>query len=96
MIRTKIKTIHEEESNDKQINIGILYNYGIDNDYNITHLFNYKDGVYVFFNTITDLFDYMLYAEKNMYRAYMKEDVFDELYDSEIEGYFVDKLEWIK
>lgn len=95
-MKTKIKTIHEEQSSDKEKNIGVLYNYGIDSTYYNTHVFNYKDGVYIFFRTMTELFDYMLYAEKNMNRAYMKEDVFDELYDSEIDGNFDEKLKWVK
>lgn len=95
---TRIKTIHEEQYSDKSRSIGVLYNYSLDEDqqeFKDSLTYMYREGTYVFFNTIIDLIDYVLYGEKKMKRAYMSEDEFDQYYDaSHIEGKFSEKLKW--
>ena len=100
-MKTKIKTIHEEKiitnSNDRIL--GILYNYQINdniNEFKDSLMYTYKDNVYIFFITITDMINYLLYGDVKMKRAYMEENEFDELFDSEyIDGKFYDKLNWL-
>jgi hypothetical protein len=44
---------------------------------------------------MVDMFDYILYGEDKMKRAYMTEEEFDRYYDAEfIEGAFTEKLKW--
>jgi hypothetical protein len=46
---------------------------------------------------MVDLFDYLLYGENKMKRAYMEEFEFDKLYDADfINGKFNEKLTWIE
>jgi len=97
-MKTRIKTIHEEQYTDNTKIIGVLNNYSLENDYekeSLIYIFNIKDKRYIFFNTVIDIIDYLLYSEKQMKRAYLKEDEFDKYYDSEIEGFFSKKLEWV-
>jgi hypothetical protein len=94
-MKTKIKTVHEEQYSDNSRIIGILLNYSKDDDSTDSFAYYYKDGMYVFFNTIIDLIDYLLYGEKKMKRAYMSEEIFDQYYDADyIEGSFNEILKW--
>lgn len=98
-METYIKTIHEEEFLDKTKTLGILLNYDDDNTFqeSLIYFFNHKTKTYVFFNTMADMFEYMLYAEKRVNRAYMAEEDFDEYYDGniEIDDSFSDCLTWL-
>jgi len=96
-MKTKIKTAHEEHYSDNSRIIGILTNYSIDDEnWKDSFAYYYKDEMYVFFNTIIDLIDYLLYGEKKMKRAYMSEETFDQYYDAEsIDGSFDEKLMWV-
>jgi len=90
-----IKTIHEEEINDKIF--GILLNKINDNnkliEESIIYIFTKKR--YVFFKTITDCIDYSLYGGKTkITRAYMEEKDFDTLYDKQMNCKFIDLLDW--
>jgi len=96
---THIRTIHEEEFSDKTKTLGVLLNFDDDNAFkeSFIYLFNHKTEMYVFFYTMVDMFEYMLYAEKRVHRAYMAESDFDEYYDTkEIEGKFVNVLKWVQ
>ena len=94
-----IKTAHEEQYSDGSRTLGILVNYS--SDYNQdgwkeSFAYIYRDGMYIFFNTMVDMFDYLLYGEDKMKRAYLEEEEFDKYYDTEfIEGKFIDLLTWI-
>jgi hypothetical protein len=99
-MRTKIKTTHEEQYSDGSRTLGMLYNYCVDLDGKTTFgesfPYIYKAGNYIFFNTMVDMIDYLLYGESKMKRAYLTEAEFDAMYDIEfIEGKFTEKLEWI-
>lgn len=62
---TKIRTIHEEKQENSNKIIGILDNYEINNINNsdsLIYLFN--EGRYIFFKTITEAINYLLYGEK--------------------------------
>ena len=100
-MKSKLMTAHEESyvHNDKTRIVGVLVNYSIDpsSQYKNSLIYTYKDNVYVFFNTIIDCVNYMLYGEHDIPRAYMKEVVFDSFYDAPaIDGGFTDMLEWLK
>ena len=51
--------------------------------------------MYIFFNTMVEMIDYVLYADTRVKRAYMEEEVFDQHYDKDIDGKFSDVLEWL-
>ena len=96
-----IKAVHEETYSDGRT-IGILVDYE-PQDYgelkkieSYTYLFRETDGkgMYIFFETIIDLNDYLLYGSKKVKRAYMTEEFFDSLYDNYIDGTFGENLKW--
>lgn len=97
---TNIKTLHEEGYSDGSKTLGVLLNYSEDNGITFKESFTYiyieKDNMYIFFNTMFDLFEYLLYGKTSAKRAYMEEDVFDSYYDAPyIEGKFNDILQWV-
>ena len=99
-MKTHIKTAHEEEftnSKEKKI-IGVLFNYSSDVEHDgwkESFIYVYKEGMYIFFDTIVEMMDYLLYGEKKMKRAYMEEEEFDKFYDTpHIEGKFGEALSW--
>lgn len=93
---TKIKTVHEEQSNDR--NIGVLYNYSVTEGelFSDSMIYLYDKGIYVFFETITYMIDYVFYGnhKNSNKRAYMEEKDFDVYYDNVITGKFTDCLKW--
>jgi hypothetical protein len=98
-MKTKIKTVHEEYYSDNTKVIGILFNYSIEgkewNDSN-PYIFIMDTKIYIFFEKIIDVIDYLLYGENRMKRAYLSEFDFDKFYESKsIDGSFSDKLEWL-
>lgn len=95
-MKTKLKQIHEEQYSDNSRCIGVILNYSITCDWKESFVFVYRDNVYIIFNTIIELIDYLLYAEKKMNRAYINESDFDDLFDSEyIDDKFTNKLKWV-
>ena len=95
-MKTKIKTAHEEQYSDNSRVLGVLLNYEIGGDWKESFIYIYRDETYVLFNTIIDMIDYLLYADKNIKRAYMDEKKFDEYYDVEfIDGKFSKYLIWV-
>ena len=96
-MKTKIKTVHEEQYSDKSRTLGVLLNYSTEDiNWKDSFVYYYKDGMYIFFNTMIEMIDYLLYGEKKMKRAYMSEEEFDVYYDAEnINGDFNEKLKWV-
>ena len=101
---THIQTAHEEQYSDGSRTLGVLLNYSSEvehEDWKESFIYIFREiegegGMYVFFNTMVDMFDYILYGEDKMKRAYMEEEEFDGYYDaSYIEGPFIDKLKWV-
>lgn len=94
-MKTRLRTAHEEEYSDKSRTLGVLLNYSIDTEWKDSLTYIYRDGMYIFFNTIIDMIDYLLYGENKIKRAYMEEEEFDQYYDAEsIDGAFTEKLKW--
>ena len=96
---TSIKTIHEEvQDGDKNKVIGVLQNFDTENKWQETLFYFYRNETYIFFETITELIEYMLYGkgDKGIKRSYVKEHVFDAFYDSKgtIEGSFRENIMW--
>lgn len=98
-MKTKIRCIHEEEFVGADKTIGVLFNYSIEDHqkgWKDSYPYYYKDGVYIFFITIMDLVNYLLYGESDIKRSYLKEETFDKYYEMEyIDGSFKDILEWM-
>ena len=94
-MKTFITTAHEEEYSDKSRTLGILLNFD-ENHKRVDSLFYiYREGMYIFFNTIMEMNDYLLYAETKANRAYISEDDFDTFYDAPyINGKFTEHLVW--
>jgi len=94
-MKTFIRTAHEEEYSNKSRTLGVLLI--VDKDFKRVDslVYIYRDGMYIFFNTIMEMNDYLLYGETKAKRAYLSEDDFDMLYDAPyIEGNFIDHLTW--
>ena len=92
---TFITTAHEEEYSNKSRTLGVLLNFDEDHKRVDSLLYIYREGMYIFFNTIIDLNDYLLYGDGRTKRAYMSEEDFDVYYDAKhIDGLFTDHLKW--
>ncbi len=94
-MKTKIKTIHEEQYGEGGRILGVLHNFGVDVEFNDSFIYTYNEEMYIFFNTIVEMNEYLLYGDTNINRAYMKEEDFDLLYDYWFDGEFNDKLKWV-
>ena len=94
-MKTKIKAIHEEQYGDGGRILGVLQNYELDGDFKESFIYTYNDGMYIFFNTIVEMNEFLLYGDTNIKRAYIKESEFDFLYDNGVEDKFVDTLKWV-
>lgn len=98
-MKTKIITAHEEEFSSENVSkkiIGVLTNLN-ENGYRIDsfpYIFNESNNTYIFFNTIIDLNDYLLYGDMKTKRSYMKESKFDDFYDNGVVGMFSEYLNW--
>jgi len=97
-MKTKLKTAHEESYSDSDKTLGVLLNYSfevIDKNWKESFLYIYKEGLYIFFDTIINMIDYLLYGDTKIRRAYMEEEEFDDYYDAQfIDGTFTDLLKW--
>lgn len=95
-MKTYITTAHEEEYSDKSRTLGVLLNLNEEYQRIDSLIYIYHKGMYIFFNTIISMTDYLLYGKySDMGRAYLSEDDFDGFYDAEfIDGKFTDLLEW--
>ncbi len=102
-------TIHEEVYSDGSRTLGMLLNYSaspntlgtadIEFKESFAYIFRKNDeegSRYVFFNTMFDMWSYILYSENKMKIAYMDEEDFDKLYDAPfIDGTFGELLSWV-
>ena len=95
---THIKTIHEEAYSDNSKTLGVLFNYSSEIEHEgwkDSLIYIYRDGMYIFFNTIVDMIEYLLYGNSKIKRAYMEEQEFDMYFDAEfISGSFTEILKW--
>lgn len=96
-MRTQITTAHEEQYSDGSRTLGVLFNYSETVDFKESIIYIYHNGRYIFFDTMIDMMNYLLYGDRdnNVKRAYMEEDDFDALYDADyINGKFSERLTW--
>lgn len=94
-MKTQLRSVHEETYSDGSRTLGVLLNYSDEDNFKESLTYIFREDKYIFFNTIIDMIDYLLYGEIKMKRAYMEEDVFDSYLDAEyIEGKFSDILVW--
>lgn len=93
---TYITSAHEEEYSDKSTSLGVLLNYDMDNKRidSLIYIYRQSRKMYIFFNTIVDMNEFMLYGDGKIKRAYLGEEEFDAYYDRAIDGKFSDKLAW--
>lgn len=95
-MKTIITTAHEEEYSDKSRTLGVLLNLGLDGKRVDSLLYIYHNGIYILFNTIMDMNDYLLYGDPKTKRAYLSEEDFDKYYDASfITGLFSENLTWL-
>lgn len=98
-MKTFITTAHEEEYSNKINTLGVLLN--MDEKFkrvdSLVYIYRHNRNMYIFFNTITEMNEFLLYGDGKMPRAYLHEDEFDKIYDLEyIEGKFSDQLTWTR
>lgn len=97
-MKTFLSTAHEEQNSDNSKSIGVLTNFTKEGDYfKDSLIYIYNKNIYIFFETIFDMLDYLLYAKSTTRRAYMRESDFDMLYDDKqgIKGKFNEHLNWV-
>lgn len=95
MSKSYIKTAHEETYSDGK-SLGILVNYSHNDQKINSYAYIYKENIYIFFDTIIDMNEYLLYGDNKIKRAYIKEDVFDDYYDNGLNEKFEDVLKWME
>jgi hypothetical protein len=94
-MKTFILTAHEEEYSDNSRTLGVLLNINENSERIDSLIYIYRKGMYIFFNTIIAMNDYILYGDTKMGRAYITEEDFDRIYDAQyIDGKFSDMLDW--
>lgn len=94
-MKTQIKTAHEEEYSNKSRTLGVLFNFDENHNRIDSLIYVYREGTYIFFNTIMDMNEYLMYGDGKIKRAYMSEEDFDKFYDSPyINGKFTEHLIW--
>jgi len=97
-MKTFIKTAHEEEYSNKSNALGVLLNVDEDGNRVDSLLYIYRENrkLYIFFNTITDMNEFLLYGDGKMRRAYLSEEEFDNIYDlGYLEGKISEHLTWV-
>lgn len=95
-MKTVITTAHEEEYSNNSRTLGVLLNLDLDGKRVDSLVYIYRNGMYIFFNTIMNMNDYLLYGDfGKTKRAYLSEKDFDGYYDSQaIQGLFAENLSW--
>jgi len=95
----KKDVVHDEPENyefgDGGRILGVLENYEVNGDWKDSFIYTYNKEMYIIFNTIIEMNEFLLYGDTNIKRAYIKEENFDELYDFEIDGKFEEKIKWV-
>jgi hypothetical protein len=95
-MKTFISTAHEEEYSNKSRTLGVLLNFDENHKRIDSLVYIYREGMYIFFNTIMEMNDYLLYGESKGKKAYLSEEDFDVIWDLPyIEGKFEDQLIWV-
>ena len=64
-MKTQLQSIHEETYSDGSKTLGVLLNYNEDQTFkeSFTFIFNNEKKMYIFFSTIVDMIDYLMYGE---------------------------------
>jgi hypothetical protein len=89
-----LKTAHEESYSDGRT-LGVLMLVDDRHGEKVNSLiYLFREGMYVFFETIVEMNDYLLYGDNKVKRAYMKEEDFDVFYDNGTEIPFEEHLKW--
>ena len=73
-MKTFITTAHEEQYSDNSRTLGVLLNFDENHKRIDSLIYMYREGMYVFFNTIMDMNDYLMYGAGKMKRAYISEE----------------------
>lgn len=103
-LNMKLKTIREETPanvQDPEFTLCTLLIIDKDTEKyieDLPYLINNKSNVHIFFHTYFELLDYIT-GERDMVKAYMEEEEFDDLYAGVIplkEKSFTDYLMWVK
>jgi hypothetical protein len=95
---TYLKPIHEEQYSDGSRTLGVLLNYNNEKGFkeSFIYVFHHERKTYIFFDTMFDMFSFLLYGEDKMKRAYMEEEEFDTFSDAEcVYGKFSEILKWV-
>jgi hypothetical protein len=94
-MKTKLESVHEEGFADGKITTGVILNYNENFKESLIFIFKHDRKMYIFFNTMHDMFDYQLNGDYKIKCAYMSEEEFDVYYDAvSIDGKFTDILKW--
>jgi hypothetical protein len=95
-MKTQLKSIHEEGDSDGKFTFGVLLNYNDEGfKESFIFIFKHEKKMYIFFNTMFDMFNYQLNGAFKVKCAYMPEEDFDKYGDAPyIEGKFTDLLSW--
>ena len=92
---TFIKTAHEEMYSNGSRTLGVLLIFDKNYERVDSLLYIYRSEMYIFFDTIMAMNEYLLYGDGAIKRAYLNEKDFDDYYDAtQIDGNFSDKLSW--
>lgn len=99
IINSVVWISHEESYSDGRT-LGVLVNYDLDRNMekidSFIYLFREESKTYVFFESIVDMNDYILYGDKRVKKAYLKEDDFDKIIDNDLRGKLNNILKWIE
>jgi hypothetical protein len=95
-MKTIITTAHEEEYSNGSRTLGVLLNLDMNGKRIDSLIYIYHNEMYIFFNTIMAMNEYLLYGDGKTKRSYISEADFDKYYDAKsIEGLFSENLTWI-
>ena len=82
-METYIITGHEETltQGDNEKTLGILTNLSKENkNWRQSVVYIFHNEIYIFFETLYDMINYLFYGENKMKRAYMDEEMFDSFF----------------
>ncbi len=96
-MKTIITTAHEEEYSNGSRTLGVLLNLDMNGKRIDSLIYIYHNEMYIFFNTIMAMNEYLLYGDGKIKRSYISEANFDKYYDAKsIQGLFAENLTWIE